>query len=207
MNDIESDLDLVKWSLPVRQDKIRRLYETDASGLVDEALIDDVGYALYLRCRSILDATEAHHGRVKCPRCQTLVLHHSEKDALLVCSQCHWQVTWGAYHKTYQGRSLYGGGAIDVFREFIRAFDRARTPRQKLLAIDRAIHTFHCQMSAVPTAPAARNIIEGSLSSVLAFLDTLTYGDAGTPELRSMRAGYEETKARSMVAGRGAAKK
>ncbi len=42
----------VRWAAPVRQDKIRRLYETDARGLTDEALIDDVGLALYLRCQS-----------------------------------------------------------------------------------------------------------------------------------------------------------
>ncbi len=70
---------------------IRRLYEVDAKGIVDEDLIDKVGYALYARCQSILEATEAHAGRVKCPECGASVIHDGGpwvKEADLDCTQC-----------------------------------------------------------------------------------------------------------------------
>ena len=59
----------VRWAPRVPRAAVRRLYETDALGIVDEVQIDAVGYALYARCRSILQVTAAHAGRVVCPRC------------------------------------------------------------------------------------------------------------------------------------------
>jgi len=47
----------VHWAPPVSKEKIRRLYESDASGLRDDELLDDVGITLYLRCKSILTVT------------------------------------------------------------------------------------------------------------------------------------------------------
>jgi hypothetical protein len=53
----------------VRPERIRRLYERDALGLVDDELIDDVGLALHARCRSIVLVDE---GLVRCPRRATV---------------------------------------------------------------------------------------------------------------------------------------
>ena len=50
--------------------KIRRLYETDAMGIVDEELLDDVGLSLCLRCQSILAVSDARNGKVRCPGCR-----------------------------------------------------------------------------------------------------------------------------------------
>src|SRR5260370_18584882 len=62
----------LRWEPRVPGLRIRRLYETDARGIRDEVLLDEVAYALYSRCESILTVTEAVRGRVKCPRCGTL---------------------------------------------------------------------------------------------------------------------------------------
>jgi hypothetical protein len=56
---------MIEWASRVNPGAIRRLYETDARGIVDEEQIDDVGYALYWRCQSIIAATEAYDGRVR----------------------------------------------------------------------------------------------------------------------------------------------
>ena len=45
----------------------RRLYQTDASGILDEEPLDDVGTTLYCRCASILDASDAAIGKIHCP--------------------------------------------------------------------------------------------------------------------------------------------
>jgi hypothetical protein len=44
-----------RWSARVRKEKIRQLYQKDASGIVDEELLDDVGTTLYCRCVSIIE--------------------------------------------------------------------------------------------------------------------------------------------------------
>ncbi len=102
----------VHWASRVNPILIRRLYQTDARGIVDEELIDAVGFALYARCESILQATEAHAGHIICPECGTLVKRDGGpwlKDAILECAQCGWQVPWEEYFKTYQHKHLVGG--------------------------------------------------------------------------------------------------
>ena len=59
--------DEIKWSRRVKPVSIRRLYTLDAKGIVDEDLINEVGYAMYARCLSIRTATRAHSGRAMCP--------------------------------------------------------------------------------------------------------------------------------------------
>jgi hypothetical protein len=63
----------VRWASRVNPSMIRRLYETDARGVVDEELSDEVGFALYARCQSILRVTAAQQGKVTCPRCEAIV--------------------------------------------------------------------------------------------------------------------------------------
>ena len=96
MNDAGSNLSLhgVDWASRVNPILIRRLYQTDAHGIVDEELIDAVGFALYARCQSTLQATEAHAGRIICPECGSLVGRDGVpwlKGAILDCASCGWQ--------------------------------------------------------------------------------------------------------------------
>ena len=178
----------VRWARRVPQEKVRRLYESDARGLLDEELVDDVGYGLYLRCWSILRATEAAEGRVTCPRCGNVIVREgAEKTTVIRCGACGWQTTWGAYHKTYQGKQLHGGGAVEAFRTFVTRFDAARTARERLIAIDRLIHAWHWEQVQNPTRPAGANLIEGRLGDVVAFLDALSYGDVGTAGMGAKR--------------------
>src|SRR3954447_14811943 len=93
----KADLAEVRWAPRVDPQKIRRLYETDARGIVDDELIEEVGFALYSRCLSIIAATEAHSGRVQCPRCSQIVPHRSDPDAVLQCANCSWRVRWRDY--------------------------------------------------------------------------------------------------------------
>lgn len=188
-----NDLAEVRWAPRVNPQKIRRLYETDARGIVDEELIEDVGFALYSRCQSILIATEAHAGRVQCPRCGSMIAHQWGRDAFLECDQCSWRVRWRDYHKTYQDKHLHGGGALFAFQEYIEAFTKARSHRDRMLAIDRLIHVFHCELVQDPVRSAGVNLIYGkNTREVTEFLDTLTYGEASTPELKATRAAWEK---------------
>ena len=175
------------WAPRVTQGEIRRLYETDAKGIYDEDLINELGYGLLARCQSFIDANEARAGRALCPCCSSIVEHDHKH---LRCD-CGWELTWGEYFKTIQHVQLSGAEPVlDLFRTFMKKFPAARTPQERTLAIDRLIHGFHGHYKKTsydedpqgkPTRPVAVNLIEGRLNEVVAFLDQLTYSDKSTP--------------------------
>lgn len=164
-----------RWAPKVPQAKIRRLYTTDAQGIIDEELIDEVGWALWERCDSILTVTAAHNGQVCCPACSTLIERQQpwSADERVSCEACGWQIAWATYHQTYRGKQLFGANAVEVFVEFHQAWRQAQPAKAKMLLIDQLIHAFHAGLADVGR-PAAANLIEGSLAEVIQFLDTLT---------------------------------
>ena len=190
--------------------KIRRLYESDARGLLDEELLEDIGMQLCQRCEDILTVSESRRGRVRCPRCarrgQTQIIERARgkraKDEILRCPECSWETTWESYRKTFQRKQMNDGGAGADFQAFIERYERARTPVEKMLAIDEVIHTFHVYLvrhtqtgecRSYPTRAACVNLIEGKLRDVVAFLDQLAYGEESHPRLRATRDSWRES--------------
>ena len=181
----------IRWAPRVSQALIRRLYQTEGAGRIDEDLLEDVGVALFARCESIVRATEAHRGTVECPSCATSIVdggreRFRSKAAPLVCPRCGWSTTWGAVLKSLQGKELVGGAAEPYFREYVQQFPRARSARQKMLLIDKLLHEFHSSVRFGDVRPAAVNVIEGRLRSVMALLDELA-GFSATPAQESWR--------------------
>jgi hypothetical protein len=177
----------------VTQRQIRRLYETDAKGIHDEELIDEVGYGLLARCQSFVAAAEALQGRARCPRCHRVVTHSGKPKEVLRC-KCGWELSWGDYSATIRHRQLSGAEPVlRQFRDFVQAFAAADTPQQKTLLIDQLIHGFHwyCKTNG-PTRPVAVNLIEGRLSDVVAFLDDLSYGDRSTAGMTETYAHWDK---------------
>jgi hypothetical protein len=189
-----------RWYPRVPQHKVRLLYEDDAQGILDEDLLQDVGFALYQRCRSILIATEAHEGRATCPRCRGKIPHDWDRAAVITCPDCGWETTWDAYLKTYQDKHLHGGGAVLVFRAYVEEYPRAESPRARWLLVDRLIHAFHhayvSELAPTPTRPAACNLIEGKWDEVEAFLSSLTYGPRSAPEAVQQASAFREISSR-----------
>lgn len=181
------------WAPRVRQSQIRRLYETDAMGMYDDELLDEVGWGLAARCESFIAAVEAARGRVQCPVCGQVVLHHSGKDEVLHCAACGWEASWQAYFKTFQHKQLSGAEAVlALFQEFVSQFPTAQTGREKMLLIDRLIHGFHYYLQLGPTRAVGVNLIGGSYHEVVDFLDRLTYGEGSTPGTRQTRSEWRE---------------
>jgi hypothetical protein len=149
-----------------------------------------VALALYLRCQSILLATEAHEGRAACPRCGGTIPHDWDKAAPLICPGCEWRTTWGAYFKTYQDKQLVGGGAVFAFRAYVEEYPNADSARLRWLLIDRLLHVFHHELRGKPSRPAACNVIGGTWSQVEALLNELAYGDGSAPEARREREAF-----------------
>lgn len=192
----------IHWSSRVRPEAIARLYALDATGVHDESLINDVGSRLAARCRSILKVNRAMRAKiVSCPGCQRDLSHDGAAECVIRCDACGWRTTWGAYRKTFSNKKLYAGSVDVTLREFVERFEAASSPQEKMIAIDRLIHTFHHQLTQNPTSPAAKNLIFGNVQEMVAFLNNLTHGDASTAQLRAMRAQYEQTLKRSWAGG------
>lgn len=168
-----------QWAPKVSQSLIRRLYVAESRGILDDELIDEVGYALLARCDSILKVTRAVQGVLDCPECAREVRHAARAGVEVACP-CGWSIAWSDFQKTYRGRQLFGGAATKAFQQFSQAFPAARTPRERLVLIDRLIHEFHWNLThrspdPEPTRPAAANLIEGrSLDEVVQFLSELS---------------------------------
>jgi hypothetical protein len=79
-----------EWAGRVPQRKIVQLYRTDAMGITDKTLIEEVGYTLLTRCESILIATEAARGRAMCPVCRETIHHGCSEEEVLECGSCGW---------------------------------------------------------------------------------------------------------------------
>jgi hypothetical protein len=194
--DMKTDTQLRRWSPKVAGQRIRTLYETDARGIVDEELIDDVGYALYARCDDIVEVTTARNGNVKCQGCGTIIQRRGGVEEALACAACDWRTVWGEYQRSYNRKGLLAGikGAptIGIFDAFVKRWPGCRTPRDKIILIDRLIHEFHADALNNDTRPSACNVIKGNATEVIALLNSLAYGDESTSGLCASREQWYE---------------
>jgi hypothetical protein len=181
----------LRWASRVNPRLIRRMYDNDARGIVDEELIDEVGFALLARCIAILRVTEASAGRITCPRCEQM-FRRRDGDLRIRCGSCGWSVLWQDFVASYQHKFLVGGGAVAMLEDFVRRFSGARSARERLLAIDRLIHVFHWELIHKPGRPGARGLIYAKNNEeLITFLDTLSYGAASTPGLPEAKAEWD----------------
>lgn len=184
---------LPQWASRVQKSKIKHLYELDAKGIYDDKLLDEVGYALYARCQSFITACQATSGSASCPICDTLIHHDRDKEMLLICANCDWQLTWGEYFATIQHKQLSGAEPVlELFQEFVDKFPQAQSDREKMFRIDKLLHGYHWSVKYGPTRPVAVNLIEGRLWDVILFLDELSYGPGSTPGTTQQQAEWFE---------------
>ena len=192
----------VRWAPRVRQRDIRRLYETEAQGRIDEELLEEIGISLYARCENWCLAFEARNGRVHCPRCDSVIIHHCLPEDQLLCT-CGWQTTWQEYYRTIKRHQLSGlEPVVDLSRTYQQRYAAAKNPSEKMLAIDALLHEFHLMLARscwhltekwIKGRGVAVNLIEGSYHEVIAFLDTLNYGTNASPEMLAERQRWRKT--------------
>jgi len=193
----------LKWARRVSRSKIKQLYESDAQGMLDAELVDDVGFGFYSRLADMFEIDEASRGRVKCRKCGSMILRkkgarassgklYRGRDEVLRCSQCDWQITWGEYFDSYSGKSLQPNSARDAFEKFKSKWPTLKTPKDKMLLIDWLIHQFHLQyQDRVPLKPAAVNLIEGTSEQIIALLNELAYSSNSYAEPK-IKGGWKE---------------
>ncbi len=138
----------LRWEPRVAPEKIRRLYQTDARGILDLELLDDVAYALYARCASILTVTQAIcKRRLRCPGCAHTIPLGDRSAELIQCQGCGWEIGHEAFRQSYRNKRLGGFGAIEAFRSYVEQFPGAHSAQAKMLLIDRLIHAVHNELA------------------------------------------------------------
>ncbi len=169
----QADYLLPTWAPRVRKAKIAQLYKTAGLGIIDSDIVNEVGYAFYERCCSILEASSAVRGKVHCPNCNFIIEHVPWESEVVACAKCDWECPWEVYQKTYQRKNLTVGGLRPFIEEYVDKFPKERSPSNRLVLIDTLIHCFHWGGGR----PGSANLIEGKLKDIMPFLDKLSYGD------------------------------
>ncbi len=170
----------ILWSGRLEKTLLKRLYEADAAGLPDEGLLDEAGWALYARCADILYIFDFLNGAFRCPRCEAAAGRGPEMTVAgegRACPACGFSMPEGAMRESFRKKQLNPGGAVPAFEKYEADWKKASTARQKMLAIDAVIHSFHYSLKAMPGMPtraAGVNLIEGRLGDVEQFLDALS---------------------------------
>jgi hypothetical protein len=175
----------ISWAPRVKPTLIKQLYESDAAGLPDQDLLDEVGYALLVRCETIQCVTER-----RCPRCRERLegaFPDGSPERPISCPGCKWTATWDVYHRSYKGHRIHGGRAYPNYLVYIEEFKKSRTVEAKMLSIDRLLHALH-ETIGVGASPAALNLIEERQpGQVRELLDQLAYGTNAGSEREGLR--------------------
>lgn len=181
------------WAKRVSRRDIQRLYESDAKGLLDEELLDQVHYAIHTRVCDMIEVRQAQtFGRITCRNCGVVVpqpfrMGSRNKGNILKCDRCGWEATCGEYYDSYTGKSLLPGSVFDLFENYMERFPKAKTPQEKMLLIDWLIHQFHVNQG-VARMPVGENVIQGTTDQVRELIESLASGPGGTPGLASVEA-------------------
>jgi hypothetical protein len=182
----------VRWAKRVSPLKIRQLYESDAQGMLDRDLVDDVGYGIYVRCQESLELARACRGRVKCRDCGTIILRRlvdGQFDAteMLRCPACGWEIAPGDYHKSLlRNRPAPPYEPLCVYHSFVEQWPLARSPREKLLLVDHLIHAWHLHYRAVGW-PLGTDVVQATAKQMVTLLEELAYGPGSTEGLEKTR--------------------
>ena len=165
----------IRWAPLLPPHKLVRLYERNAAGLLDDEVVDDVGWRLWERLSDVVRVTS---GRVRCPRCGTDFQVREagrDPDDEVSCPSEDWAVSPRVWHKSWEHRDLNGN--CPEFERFVAEYPRKRTVRDRMFLIDSVVHALHVSSrSDAPGNFAARNFLEGSRPKIVALLDELAYG-------------------------------
>lgn len=178
------DAEKFHWAKKVSRREIERLYESEAQGLLDEDLLDQVLTAIVVRVGDMFEVRQAQkQGRVRCRKCkefiaQPLWMGGKNREVPLKCAACGWETTCGEYLESYAGKDLLPGSRTELFEEFLQRYPAARSPQEKMLLLDWLIHAFHVQ-AGVSSRLVAMNVIQGSRDQLIALLSNLAAGSQG----------------------------
>jgi hypothetical protein len=163
-----------QWARRLSKNDIYRLYTSDASGFLDEELLEEVGTGFYARCETIKQVTER-----LCPDCSQVIqgaFDGENPDRPIACQRCQWTSKWKHYHSSYKTDRIHGGRAYRYFLAYLEEYPLCKTARDKMLAIDRLMHYLHEDIEDERSVtPAAMNLVQGKRTDIREFIESLAY--------------------------------
>jgi hypothetical protein len=175
-----------KWARRLSKNDIYRLYQSEASGLLNEELLEEVGTGFYARCETIKQVTER-----LCPSCSEVIqgaFDGNNPDRQISCQQCQWISKWKYYHGSYKNDRIHGGRAYQYFLAYLDEYPLCKTPRDKMLAIDRLMHYLHEDLdNEGSVTPAAMNLVQGKRTEIREFIESLAYSGNMPEQNRRLR--------------------
>ena len=177
-----------KWPKKVARNDLLRLYQSDARGVLDEELLDDVGFGFYIRCKLAQDIENLiDSGYILCLHCSEKlkipgklspggsVIISSDGNLPMLC-KCGYSYTYREYRRSRNAANMPGGRATPIFEEYIQKWPGCKTSAQKMMLIDWIIHKFHVTlMSGEEGRSVCINLIEGSLMQISDLINKLAY--------------------------------
>lgn len=163
------------WPKKVARADLNRLYQSDARGLPDEALLDDIGLTIYARCKEAKEIYELMEaGNIKCRACGAL--HACVSQEGVVACACGRQYTYHAYRKSFREDNMPRGAASALFDRFVEDWERARESAVKMRLIDNMIHQCHvAAISGLTGRPVGVNLIQGTKGQITELINKLAY--------------------------------
>lgn len=186
----------LNWSKRVPLEKVKRLYESDAQGRLDESLLDAVGHGIYARCADLLEYWSACEGIVTCRNCGRAIKRRRQEDkAEVLKCRCGWRLAWGDYLKKSTGHQLGASNVHLLVSRFIERWSQCRTAHDKMLLIDWIIHQFHVKTTGMGNTFGA-NVLAANPAEVFKFLEALAYGDAEPHQatMQEMQTKWEQAR-------------
>ena len=188
----------IKWSKRLPLNKLKQLYLSQAHGLLDEELLEDVAVTLYLRCKDIIAVDKSKHGEVRCPFCYEIEMkeiyikvNRDEYGRILdklQCNECSAEFSYAEYKLCYKRQQLNMGGAGEAFKRYISEYERPTLPEKRMLQLDRLIHEFHYSLKSSPEQPTRSvgpNLLGANLTVAMKFLDELSGITGDNEELKN----------------------
>ncbi len=162
-----------KWCKKVSRNDLLRLYQGEAKGLLDEALLDEIGYTFFTRCRQSKDALPLlNQGRILCHHCGA-VLKSSGYASITHC-ECGYCYSYREYRRSFNANNMPAHRAQPIFDAFVEKWPGLTSVKEKMMLIDWLIHKCHVTlMSGEQGRSVCVNFIEGTSAQLRDMLEML----------------------------------
>lgn len=162
-----------KWAEKVSRYKLVKLYQDEAKGLLDEDLLNEIGYTFYTRCKQARDTRQRlDKGEIICHYCGEV--HQAMSYTALIACPCGYYYTYREYRRSCNANNVPGGRATEIFKAFTDNWLLCKSASEKMLLIDGLVHECHVSaMTGAKGRSVCMNLMEGTLSQIKDMLELL----------------------------------
>ena len=170
-------LNQFKWCRKISRNDLLKLYTSEAKGMLDIDLLDEVGFAFYTRCKQAHEARDCmEKEQILCHYCGAIL--DAEDRLLPVHCQCGYSYTHREYRRSYMAVNMPGNRATPIFEHFEQKWPGCKNSTEKMILIDWLIHECHVTlMSGAKGKSVCENLIEGTRKQITDLIVGLAYGN------------------------------